>query len=40
MQKQVDKKEEVNEASEQITNVIGFAIPHEPDYEEDYEEDD
>ena len=25
---------------EQITHVIGFQMPEEPDYEEDYDEDD
>ena len=36
---QLTKKED-EPVVEQVTNVIGFQIPDEIDYEEDYDEDD
>ena len=40
IQNQLNKDKEDDEVSAQVTNVIGFQLPDEIDYEEDYDEDD
>lgn len=40
IQNKINDMAEEDEAKGQVTNVIGFALPEEVDYEEDYDEDD
>lgn len=40
IQNKINDMAEEEEAKSQVTNVIGFALPEEVDYEEDYDEDD
>lgn len=40
IQNKINDMAEEEEAKGQVTNVIGFALPEEVDYEEDYDEDD
>lgn len=40
IQNKINDMTEEEEAKGQVTNVIGFALPEEVDYEEDYDEDD
>lgn len=40
IQNKINDIAEEEEAKGQVTNVIGFALPEEVDYEEDYDEDD
>lgn len=40
IQNKINDMAEEEEAKGQVTNVIGFALPEEIDYEEDYDEDD
>ncbi|MDY6368083.1 MAG: hypothetical protein SPL13_06185 [Clostridia bacterium] len=40
IQNKINDMAEEEEVKGQVTNVIGFALPEEVDYEEDYDEDD
>ena len=40
IQNKINDMAEEEEAKGQVTNVIGFALPEEVDYDEDYDEDD
>ena len=40
VQNKINKTSETEEEEKTYSNVIGFQIPSEQDYEEDYEEDD